>query len=460
MKKLRILSVLIFLCVYWNPGWSQRITAGYYGGVNISDIHSGNGPGKWKFKPGPVQGLYIDYTLNRIFGIRTGINYSTLYYEHITGYQSYGYYPYSYLSSYWPGPYYSFNEFTDFSFISFPAQLRLSVPSVPRLDLMAGIYNAFLTGHGENFNYNLYKPSRYDFGYLYSIGLSLPLTGSLEASLNTRYITGRKGMDNFDEARHGSMDFTFGVAWNGILKRKDGNAGSQVQDSISEKIYLIYGGGINASWNSGETDREKYSLNFGPSVGFLVNYSLSGSTSFRTGVSFDVTGYSLRDSSDSFVRYEITDDANYHVNTKTCIDYLTIPLLLNIQLGRKGRIYFNTGPFAGIKLNARCKGTAFYKVDSGGSYSRYKRIVYDDLEGSIKDNNFGWIMEGGLATPIFRHMALECGLQYRKGFGEVFNDSYLPENESFYSDGTTFENSSLSIRIGVRVPVKTVRRIH
>jgi len=51
-------------------------------------------------------------------------------------------------------------------------------------------------------------------------------------------------------------------------------------------------------------------------------------------------------------------------------------------------------------------------------------------------------------------------VQYRKGFGEVFDDSYLPENESFYSDGTTFENSSLSIRIGVRVPVKTFRRIH
>jgi len=460
MKKLRILSILIILFIYWSPGWSQRITAGYYGGVNISDIHSGYGPGKWKFKPGPVQGLYIDYSLNRIFGLRTGINYSTLYYEHVTGYQSYGYYPYSSLSSYWPGPYYSFNEFSDFSFISFPAQFRLSVPSVPRLDLMAGIYNALLTGHSEIYSSIDYKPSKYDFGYLYSIGLSLPLTGSLEASLNARYITGRKGIYNLDEARHGSMDFTFGVAWKGITKKRDGKAGYQLQDSVSEKIYLIYGGGINASWNSGETDRERYSLNYGPSIGVLVNFLVSPNTSFRTGVSFDIAGYSLRDSSDSFVRYQITDDAYYHVNTKTSVDYLTIPLLLNIQLGRKGRIYFNTGPFAGIKLNARCKGTAYYKVEGAGSYSRYKRIVYEDMEGSIKDNNFGWIMEGGLTTNLFSHMALECGLQYRKGFGEVFNDSYLPENESFYGEGSVFENSSLSFRIGVRVPVKSVRKIH
>lgn len=443
--------------MYCTTGWSQKITAGYYGGVNISDIHAGTNSGKWKFKPGPVQGLYIDYSFNRIFGFRTGVNYSTLNYEHISGYQDYGYYPLDYIPAFLPGPYYPSNIFTDFSFISFPAQIRLSVPSVPRLDLMAGIFNAFLIDHSETFNYSDYKPAKYDKGYLYSVGLSLPLTDRLEASLNTRYLTGRKGIDKFNEARHGSMDFTFGLAWKGILKRKGDNTNYQVQDSISEKIYLVYTGGINTSWNSGDMDRDKYSLKYGPSIGLLVNYRLSANTSFRTGVTFDVTGYSLRDSSDSFNRYIITGEAFYHVNTKTSVDYLTVPLLISFHPGNGGRFFINTGPFAGIKLNARCKGEVYYNPESSGTYTRYRRIVYDDMERAIKDNNFGWIVEGGFATPLFRRLAMECGLQYRRGFGEVYDDSYLPENGSFFNDGTVFENSSLSLRIGIRVPVKVVK---
>ena len=253
------------------------------------------------------------------------------------------------------------------------------------------------------------------------------------------------------------MDFTFGLAWKGILKSKGGNADYQVQDSISEKIYLVYAGGINASWNSGDRNRERYSMNYGPSLGFLVNYRLSANTSFRTGVTFDVTGYSLRDSSDSFNRYIITGEAFYHVNTKTSVDYLTVPLLISIHPGRGGRFFINTGPFAGIKLNARCKGEVYYNPESSGTYTRYRRIVYDDMERAIKDNNFGWIVEGGFATPLFRRLAMECGLQYRRGFGEVYDDSYLPENGSFFNDGTVFENSSLSLRIGIRVPVKVVK---
>lgn len=457
MKKPRILLILLFLFMYLTAGWSQKISAGYYGGVSISDIHAGTLSGKWKFKPGPVQGLYVDYSFNRIFGFRTGVNFSTLNYEHISGYQEYGYYPLDYSSSFWPGPYYPSNEFMDFSFLSFPAQVRLSVPTVPRLDFMAGIYNAFLVDHSEIYNFPDYKPSKYDFGYLYSVGLSLPLTDRLEASLNTRYSTGRKGIDKFNEARHGSMDFTFGLAWKGIMKNKEGKADYQVQDSVSEKIYLVYTGGINASWNSGDRDKDRYSLNYGPSLGLLVNYRFSANTSFRTGVTFDVTGYSLRDSSDSFNRYLITGEAYYHVNTKTSVDYLTIPLLISFHPGNGGRLFINTGPFAGIKLNARCKGEAYYNPESSGTYTRYKKIVYDDMEGAIKDNNFGWIVEAGMATPLFGRLALECGLQYRRGFGEVFDDSYLPDNGSFYNEGTVFENSSLSLRIGIRVPVKVVK---
>ncbi len=87
MRKIESLVIFIILINCFTPVSSQKLTTGYYGGVNISDIHGNSTSGKWKFKPGPVQGLYLDYSFNRIFGFRTGINYSTLYYEHVTNYQ-------------------------------------------------------------------------------------------------------------------------------------------------------------------------------------------------------------------------------------------------------------------------------------------------------------------------------------------------------------------------------------
>jgi len=65
-------------------------------------------------------------------------------------------------------------------------------------------------------------------------------------------------------------------------------------------------------------------------------------------------------------------------------------------------------------MNARSKGTVFYNTTSQGSYNMYKRIVYDDLEGVVRDNAFGWIIGGGITIPVFERLAIESGLQYRE----------------------------------------------
>jgi len=452
MRKIESFVIFIILINCCTPVSSQKLTAGYYGGVNISDIHGNSTLGKWKFKPGPVQGIYIDYSFNKVFGFRTGIGYSTLYYEHVTNYQVPPVY-YSFSSSILPWPYYPGNEKMDFSFITFPTQIRLSVPSVPRLDLMAGVFNSVLIDNNKSYYYESPDPPKEDFGFVYSAGLSFPLDDNFDAAINARYITGRRRMSDYSGTRHGSMDFSLGIAWNGIIKDKTGKIQKQERDTVSGSIYLIYKGSFNVSWNSCEKNAEKYSLNFGPSMGFLVNIRLASNSSLRTGLSFDRTGYSLKDSSDSFYKYYIDDDAYYYVDTKTSVDYLTIPLLINFQIGRQGRFFVSTGPFVGIKMNARCKGIVYYNAINQGSYSLYKRVIYDDLAGAVRDNNFGWIIGGGIIIPVFNRLAIESGLQYRKGFGEVFDKSYLQETNPHENEETTFQNSSLSIQIGLRVPI-------
>ena len=450
MKQFKSLIIFILIFNYFTSASSQKLAAGYYGGVNFSDIHGNGISGKWKFKPGPSEGIYIDYSLNRIFGFRTGVKYYTNYYEHIYGYQAE---PYLFLPEPWPRwPYNQGNEKMDFSFISFPLQVRLSIPSLPGLDLMAGIYEAFITDYSENYPHEFLKPPKSDFGYIYSVGFTIPLTDRLKAIINSSYTTGRTRILDYSGTHNGSIDFNLGIAWKGFLKDKNRKI-KEARDTASEKVFLIYKGGFNVSWNSGEKEREKYSLNTGPSIGFLINFRLSPNSSLRTGLSFDRTGYSLKDSSDSFYRYYLEDYAGYYVDSRISIDYLTLPLLVNFDIGHNERFFFNAGPYIDIRLNARCKGTAYFNAGSQGSYNLYERVIYDDLTSAIKQYDFGWIFGGGVNFILFKKLTIESGLQYRKGFRDVFKEAYLMETSPAESTESILENSSFSFQIGLRVPV-------
>jgi hypothetical protein len=144
---------------------------------------------------------------------------------------------------------------------------------------------------------------------------------------------------------------------------------------------------------------------------------------------------------------------NYFDNTKVGIDYIVIPALINFYIGKSGRFFFNTGPYLGLKLNARCSGVAFSESRNGGSYSLTKIVVYDDLEGVIKDNDVGWLVGGGVSVPFSDKLIFDFGLQYRGGLKDVFDRSDETGSNIPESKGTIIRNGSLALQIGLRIPV-------
>jgi opacity protein-like surface antigen len=452
MKQYNALALFILVISYNSVSYPQEISTGFFSGINISDIHGNNSGGKWKFKPGPVQGVSIDYSYNRVIGIQTGIDFSTLYYEYLTYYNKSSIYDDYPISSYYlpPPVYYNEKEMMNFSFLTIPFQFKISIPSKPQLNISAGIFYSFLQDYNLKY-YNSTEPTKNDFGYIYSTGLSYPVTENLKTFINARYLTGRKEFIENQNYRHGSMDFTFGLAYNGFLKNQWNNQKPDT-DIIHDKIYLTYKGGINFSWNLCKF-HNKYSLNTGPSIGFSLNFRWGPKSSFQTGLSFERTGYSLRDSSDSYYRYIGDGAMNYFDNTKVGIDYIVIPALINFYIGKSGRFFFNTGPYLGLKLNARCSGVAFSESRNGGSYSLTKIVVYDDLEGVIKDNDVGWLVGGGVSVPFSDKLIFDFGLQYRGGLKDVFDRSDETGSNIPESKGTIIRNGSLALQIGLRIPV-------
>ena len=450
-------SLIWFLLLISSPSicHSQKISAGAYSGVNFSDIHGQESSGHWYHKPGPVQGLIMEYSFNRYLGVSTGINYSAIYYESKTYFNGYiNYFPlnsYPYPDPYpYPDYYITIKRKMDFSFLRVPLMLNFSIPSAVRFDLKAGLFYSHLINNSTHDDNYYTEPVKNDLGYIVSSVITYPISEKFKASFSVGYSKGLKPL--FDESgyKHASSEFTLGISYNGFLKNKYSQLkAKEVADTLNSKLTLSFQGGINLSWNAHQAEKEKYSSIIGPSVGFVIDYKLDRNTSLQMGVSFERKGYSFRDSSAIYYLSYHEGNPVYDVNTRVEIDYIVIPLLLNFNIGKS--LFFNTGPWVGLQLNSQVTGTAYDEFSSGSGYVLRRTNIYDDLERVIKDNDAGWIFSGGISLPLKNNYRANISVRYSTGFVNVFDQAAAGYDHSGAPD-LSVRNGTLSLLIGLKIP--------
>lgn len=455
MKKLcaPVLALLLIGCSL--VSYSQKITTGVYSGINFSDIHGQDFGGRWVAKPGPSEGLSLGYLFNESLGFQTGLGYSNVYYQHKT--YNYYYPPVFYNDEI--GPSYSYQEISDFRILRVPVMLTISVPSELQFTIRAGIYFSFLKYNSSQYNsyYPYYSPqtefSKKDFGYIFSSGISYPLSEKLKASLNASYITGRKEFQEYSGRRHGSSEFTLGITYEFPLKKKSEEILLPVSDTSSKKVTITYRAGIDYSWIKNTTASSDYSSVFGQSLGFSVNIPLGHGVDFVTGFTFERKGYSMKDSSAVFYMYRKASPM-YDVNSKVLTDYGVIPFLLSFPMDRSRNIRFKTGPWLGLKLNSHNVGVAYNEVLSGTSYLVNKTTLYDDLQDYISDNDMGWIFGLGVELPLKNKYQVELGVEYSAGFKNMYKKSKLAIVQYPVPEDQEFRNRTLSFVLGITIPSK------
>jgi hypothetical protein len=459
MKILYALAFLLVLSCCNEEVYSQYFTAGIYSGMNLSDIHGQEIGGKWSPRPGPSEGLSLGYYFNKSLGFQTGLEYSSVYYEYKT--YTYPYYPIYYEDKYFPlqdriAPfYYNPYKVMNISYLRLPLLFSVSIPSVVKFNMRAGIYYAFRQNYSMDLYYyypNTLRPKKIDFGYIFSSGISYPISKNLEASLNINYIEGRKQfLENYNY-RNGSSEFVLGIDYEFLKKNGTNIASAQSGDSSSNKVTVTYRGGFNVSWNAHSVDGKKYSPISGPVVGFTVNVPLGYGLYFITGASFQRAGYAMKDSSTSFYSYMKTANYQmYYVDTKVQMDYAVIPFLMRFPIGRSQKIFINTGPWLGLRLNARTFGLAYTEYRSESGYSVNKTDVYDDLNRLIKGSESGWLFEGGVNIPLPGKYMIQLALQYTTNFNNVINKSTALEL-SPGSECPVIRNKTISFMIGLTLP--------
>lgn len=455
MKKVFSFILLFFLFGFYSVCFSQRFEAGFYSGINYSDIHGQETGGKWLAKPGPAQGLNLGYSFNQVLGFQTGVNFSSVYYERKTNAVYwpiyFDYAPYYNYSSLRDPFYYSGSEQMDFRFVRVPLLLTINIPSEVQLRMRAGIFYTLLNDY--NIPYYDNGAVKTDFGYLFSSGISYPITENFKLTFDVNYITGRKQFRESYNYRHGSTELAVGVAYNFSLKKKDENKVSSIRDdSSSHKATVTYFGGMNYSWNKGAKETDNFSGVFGPTVGFLINIPLGRDCFFQPGFIFERKGYSMSDSSASFYRTVETGYKMYQVESKMQIDYAILPALLSIPLGTSGKINVSTGPWLGLKLNARNVGKAYDESNTGSNFNYTETIIYNDMEKAIKGYDSGWIFGCGAHLPLTNDYRLDLSLQFSTGFRDVFSSEGTSDISGSYNEKHFIRNGTVSFTMGITIP--------
>lgn len=447
------LLILLILSGFSIDCYSQKLTTGIMSGVNFSDIHGDFAKGKWQSKPGPVIGVFADYSFSKIISVQTGLDYSALYYEYRPYRHPQVVLPMSWLSSsIYPTPgYYRYeNEKWDFSFFRIPLYLKLSTPTRLKFELAAGGYYSFITKSETGLPEYYDNTPKNDFGFIFSAGFSYPVNDKLQLFLNGRYISGRQKIMEFNNAKNGATEITFGMGYSGFFeKNRTVKHEIAYKDTSEYKVFIKYKGGFNVSWNGGDQHNNSYSAKPGFTGGISLDYYLVEQFSLQTGILFVRKGFNMQDSSASFHRYVPVGNHMYLVDTKIDIDYIVIPLLMNLDVyaGKAVTVFVNFGPYVGIKLNARCTGMATTEFSSEGAYTLEQVNVYDDIEGLIRKDDWGGILGAGISIPVFNKYKLDFDFGYSFGLVNI----YEPLNGS--NSDSIIKNQSLQLTAGFKVPL-------
>jgi opacity protein-like surface antigen len=352
-----------------------------------------------------------------------------------------------------------------YSFYRIPLYLKLSTPTKLKLELAMGGYYSF-RGKCEVPEFTLFPvymndimiiarnsdeitPSN-DFGFFYSVGLAYPVAENFNIYLNGRYFSGRQTYIESVSATNGVAELTFGLGYSGLFKRKNPAVNpTPVNDSVSHSFFVTPKIGIAISGNSGADNNNMYTSATGLSAGLSFKYLFSKHFALQSELLYEQKGYKLKGESNSLFKY--TPGTYYSLENNVDLGYITIPLLLNLRLGEKLTTYFNAGFYASMRMNARCTGTAYKDSKIDNTYKVYKITVYDDIDGFIKSNDWGWILGGGFQYPVLKKYKLDFEYRYASGFTNIYSNYY--NYEPLENEDTQIKNKALTFSLGLQIPI-------
>jgi hypothetical protein len=202
---------------------------------------------------------------------------------------------------------------------------------------------------------------------------------------------------------------------------------------------LCQGSGISIAVEGGPSltnfyrtkDGEKhYKPTLGGYTGFLVQYNLTAHFSLRSGFTYERTGTNFRVDD-----YDMQSDCIYH------FDYVTIPVLVRAEYGKKIRFYANIGPYFSYLISQQ------YLVKEGKKYHDFtSELAYDNSVNKCK-LDIGITGGLGMVIMIKNNAAITLGVTDYLGLVDTKKqpDFYNSLGQDLGFSTATYNNSAIFV---------------
>uniref|UniRef100_UPI003216D9C9 outer membrane beta-barrel protein n=1 Tax=uncultured Draconibacterium sp. TaxID=1573823 RepID=UPI003216D9C9 len=459
----------LFCILFLHAGLShsQKFTLGIENGINYSNIRKDFDHQRFPSISGAINGIFTKYELGNWFLIQSGIKHvsvnfiETQYHNYYPDYWMHATSSYSPIvsSSIYVPPSCSFSSTNQFNFLRIPILFKFRTPGKINLEIGGGYYYAFMINdefrgkdkdrfdkeyREENF------PDMTDWGWILASSVNYNINNKWSVFANGQVTYGKEKYFENVEGKLGSTELTLGIGYKPFAKQKQLN----VSDSLGYRIQLIPHSGISITGIKSNKDNNMYKSLVGFSTGVSLKFAFAENTSLITGAWYDRKGYQLDYPGQYSAIYRPSEnDMPPYNKSDVQLDYLTIPLLMELSFGKKFRSNIDFGAYYSLLQNAFTEGERVNSYQYGQGYRVNKEYFNESLDLWIKNYDIGFILGYRFEVPIFKWGNIFASVNQSFGLSNILEDNDDVLAAYPFIDDYSFKNRSTSILLGLTIPV-------
>lgn len=465
MKTKLILFVNLFI-LFSGICNAQNFTFGIENGINFSNIRKTFDHDRFASEPGSINGIFAKYQLNNWLVLQSGINHATFQFNETQHYYPHDYWMlssssyYDPLSSSFAPPYYSYSSSNKYSFLRIPLLIKYRTPGRVNFEIGGGYYYSFLTNdefrgkdkdrfdkeyREENF------PDMTDWGWILASSVNYNINNKWSIFASGQITYGKEEYFKNVEGKMGSTELTFGVGYKPFAKSNK----ITPSDSTGQRISILPHSGLNSSRVKSDKNKNEYGSSTGFSSGVSLLFSFENNVSILTGAWYERKGYALDYSGYHPAIYHVAPNNEPTTQTKSDVqlDYLTIPLMMDVSIGQKIQSHINAGVYYSLLQNAFAEGERTNTYEHQNGYQVQKEYFNESKDVLFKDSDYGFIFGYRIDIPLLKWAKVFASVNQSFGIVNILDDGEDVKSTYSFIEMEKIKNSSTSVLFGLSIPL-------
>ena len=290
----------------------------------------------------------------------------------------------------------------------------------------------------------------HDWGWMLESSVNYNINNKWNVFAAARITYGHEKYYENVEGKMGSTEFTLGVGYKPFRDKEN----VPKSDSLGQRISVLPHSGIVISRLRTDRDGDKYNSSVGFASGVSLIYTIGTNLSLISGAWYERKGYNLDNHGYYTAFYHpVSDESAPLTSSNVQLDYMTIPLLLDIDFGKKVVSHINIGSYFSLMQNAFAEGVQLYQIEYDYGYRVTKQYFNDSHDQWFNNFDWGFLLAYRLDIPVFKWADAFVSVNQALGIKSILNENEEFRNQYTFLAKVKMYNTSTGINVGLSIPI-------